>query len=79
MVEPAVEEADEEVVHHGEEPGGANGIVGADVGHDGDFRSEWHGGAYEGAEELCEGAVAEPVAEGVKDEFVTAVCVSVIY
>jgi hypothetical protein len=61
VIEPAVEEADEEVVEDGEEPGGADGVVGANVGHDGYLGGERHVGHDEGEEETCEGAFEDPI------------------
>ncbi|KAH9875709.1 hypothetical protein IAQ61_003173 [Plenodomus lingam] len=74
----AVEEADEEVVEQSEEPGGADGVVCADVGEDCNFGGEGHGGGEEGAEEEGERAGGGPVFEWVEDEFVAAVGISIL-
>lgn len=67
VVQRAVEEADQEVVHDGEGPGGADGVVGADVCHDGDFGRQGDVGEEEVEEETCEGAFEDPVSERVED------------
>lgn len=76
MIEPAVEEADEEVIQDGEDPRGPDGVVCADVGHDGDFGGERHVRGEEDPEEAGDGATLGPFVEGVEDHFVAAVRIS---
>ena len=59
LVEVAVEEADGEVVGDRQDPGGADGVVGADVGYDGDFGGEADVREEELAEEGGEGSGKE--------------------
>jgi hypothetical protein len=67
VIEPAVEEADQKVVEYGEDPGRSDGVVGTDVGHDGDFGGKRHVGGEESHEETGERTALEPVLEWVKD------------
>ena len=73
VVQVAVEPADQEVVGHGEDPGAADGVVGADVGHDGDLGHEGHVAGDEFAEERRDGPARGPVAEWLEDEFRAAI------
>ena len=73
MVEVAVQPAGQEVVGECEDPGGAEGVVGADVGHDGQFGGEGHAGGPKAEEEFGEGSAGGPVADGVEDEFAATV------
>jgi len=57
LVEVAIEEPDGEVVDEGQEPGNADGVVGADVGDCGDLAADRDVGADELAEEWSERAV----------------------
>ena len=50
LVDVALEPADDEVVGNGHDPGGADGVVSADVGDDIDFGSDGHVGPDELAE-----------------------------
>ena len=69
----AVKPTDQKVICQRQEPGGANGVVGADVSHDGQFAWQWHVGAHEHSEERGERTFSEPVAKGVEDQFAAAI------
>lgn len=45
----------DEVVQDSQRPCGGNGVVGTDIGHQGEFRGEWNARTKELAEERCAG------------------------
>lgn len=73
FVEVAVEPADGEVVGRGHDPGRADGVVGADVGDDGDFGGEADVGEEETTEERGEGTFVHPFAHGMEEQLVAAI------
>jgi hypothetical protein len=73
LVEVAVEPADGEVVGRGHDPGRADGVVGADVGDDGDLGGEADLREEEAAEERGEGPLVDPLAHRVEEQLVAAV------
>ena len=72
-VDVAIVPADEEVVQDGERETEGEGVVGRDVGEDGDFGGHLHVGEEEAAEEGREWGFPEPGVHRVEDELVTAV------
>lgn len=75
MVQVTIEPTNEEVIGKRQDPGSTNGIVGTDISHDGNLGSETNVGSEELLEERREGTTSGPFAEGVEQEFVTAVSV----
>lgn len=73
MIRVAVEPTGNEVVGKREDPRRANGVVGADVSHDGELGAERHPGEDKVAEERSEGTAGEPVAEWLEDELGAAI------
>ena len=73
VVQEAVEPADGEVVDDGEDPGAGDGVVGADVGHDGDLAGQRHAREHEVLEQRRQRALEHPVLERVEDELRAAV------
>lgn len=73
MVHEAVEPADGEVVEQRQDPSRRDGVVGAHVGHDGDLTGQRHRGAHKVSEERGEGALEDPIFEGMEDELAAAV------
>ena len=75
LVEVSVEPADGEVIHRGHDPGSADGVVGTNVGDDGDLGGEADVGEEETAEERGEGTLIDPSAHRVEEELVASICV----
>jgi hypothetical protein len=78
VVERTVEEANEEVVEDCEEPGRPDGVVGTNVGHNRDLGGKRNVGEDKGKEEAGEGALPDPVAQGIEDELVATVSIPVV-
>jgi hypothetical protein len=78
VIERSVKETDEEIVDHCEDPGGSDGVVGANVGHDSNLGGKRHVGHEEGEKEARERAFEDPLVERVEDEFVAAVSISAV-
>lgn len=68
MIQSAIEPTDDAVVEQGQDPGGADGVVRADVSHDGQFRGQRHVTGDEVPEERGQRAFCEPLCKGVKDQ-----------
>jgi hypothetical protein len=51
VIQPTIEETNQKVVEQGQDPRRTEGIVCANVSHDGDLRRQWHVGA--GCEVRC--------------------------
>jgi hypothetical protein len=77
VVQRAVEEADDEVVQHRENPSRAQGVISSNVGQNRQLGGQRNVGHDESAKQLREGALEYPVLEGVEDEFVATVSVSI--
>jgi len=73
LVEVSVEPTDGEVVDNSEQPGGTDGVVGTDVGNNGNLGGETNVGDQELAEEVGERTTGEPETERVEEELVATV------
>ena len=74
VVELELQAADD-VVDDGEGEADRDGVVGADIGDDGEFGGDLDVGTEEGAEKRCQGTAHWPVDQRVEDQLVAAVCV----
>ena len=73
VVQVAVEPADDKIVGQREDPGRRDGVVRADVGHDGQLAGQRHAAAQKPAEQRREGPAHEPVLERVEQQLRAAV------
>lgn len=75
LVNVALVPTDDDVVDDRHDPGGADGVVGSDVGDDVDLGGDRHVGAQEATEERRKWTANKPEADRVEHELVTAVSV----